>query len=328
MRKDPISWLYPPIEPHTTGMLPVGDGHVLHYEECGNPRGKPAVFLHGGPGGGIFPIGRQLFDPSRYRIIQFDQRGCGKSTPRGSVEHNTTWDLVEDLEKLRKHLGIARWLVAGNSWGSTLTLAYSETYPEAVSEIIVFGIFLCRKKEIDWFYQKGASFVFPDAFEDYVRPIPPEERDDLVAAFHRRFNSADAQVRLEAARAWALWEGTLVKLIPDPEVIKRFNDAEFALTFARIENHYFMNRSFFESDDQLLRGIDRIRHIPGLIVHGRYDMVCPADTAWDLHKAWPEAEFWMIPDAGHATAEPSKARVIVSATDRFASVWEDRQVRH
>ncbi|MGE0615349.1 MAG: prolyl aminopeptidase [Bacteriovoracia bacterium] len=321
LKQDPVSWLYPETAPYRTGRLAVGDGHEIYYEECGNPAGKPAVFLHGGPGSGIFPRHRRVFDPERYRIVLFDQRGCGQSTPRGSIEHNTTWHLVSDIEKLREHLGIERWLVFGGSWGSTLALAYAQTHPSSVTEMVMLGIFLLRKREIAWFYQDGASFLFPDAYEEYVKPIPPAERGDLLAAFHRRLGSADARERMEAAKAWTLWEGKTITLLPNPDLVKAFSADEFAATFARMETHYFMNQGFFESEDQLLRGVDKIRHVPATIIHGRYDACCPLETAWLLHKAWPEADFTIVPDAGHAFADAANARAVIKATDLYARLW-------
>lgn len=310
--------LYPPIKPHQEGYLPVSDLHTLYFEEAGNPQGKPVVFLHGGPGGGMLTVYRQFFDPARWRIILFDQRGCGKSTPHAELRENTTWDLVADIERLRSHLGIDRWTVFGGSWGSTLALAYSQTHPDRCSELILRGIFTLRQREIQWFYQSGASYLFPDAWEHYLAPIPPEERHDLVAAYYRRLTSPDAQVRLEAARAWSVWEASTSKLIQDTGLMDRFGEDEFAAAFARIECHYFINRGFFETDDQLLRQVDRIRHIPGVIVQGRYDVVCPAETAWALHRVWPEAKFILVPDAGHSITEPGVTSALVEATDAFA----------
>jgi proline iminopeptidase len=317
--KDPVSWLYPPIEPFRTGRLKVSDLHELYYEESGNPQGKPVVFLHGGPGGGTDPKQRRFFHPEQYRIILYDQRGCGQSTPYASLEANTTWDLVADLEALRGHLGIDRWQVFGGSWGSTLALAYAETHPQAVTELVLRGIFLLRKQEIDWFYQRGASVLCPDAWEGYLAPIPPEERGDLVAAYHRRLTSPDPQVRLAAARAWSRWEGSTSKLLPDPAFTDHHEEEAFALAFAAIECHYFFNRGWFSPEDQLLRDVARIRAIPGVIVQGRYDLCCPMESAWALHQAWPEADFIITPDAGHSAFEPANSRALVAATDRFAN---------
>ncbi|MFS8875930.1 prolyl aminopeptidase [Synechococcus sp. R5-13] len=312
--------LYPPIEPYDQGFLAVSSLHTLYYEQCGNPAGKPVVFLHGGPGGGIDPIYRQYFDPSRWRVVLFDQRGCGKSRPYAELRENTTWDLVADIEKLRQHLGIDRWFVFGGSWGSALALAYGQTHPQSCLGFILRGIFLLRPFELRWFYQSGAGYFFPDAWEHYLEPIPPEERDDLLAAYHRRLNDPDPQVRLRAARAWSVWEASTSKLIPSPELIERFGRGEFAEAFARIECHYFVHSGFLDPEDQLLRGVGRLRHLPAVIVQGRYDVVCPPISAWELHQAWPEAEFRMIPDAGHSITEPGIRTALLEATDRFAGL--------
>ncbi|MGC9158522.1 MAG: prolyl aminopeptidase [Terracidiphilus sp.] len=316
--KEPGTWLYPQIEPYRTGRLQVSPVHELYYEESGNPSGKPAVFLHGGPGGGSDPKQRRFFHPAKYRIICFDQRGCGKSTPYASLEANTTWELVADTEKLREHLGIERWQVFGGSWGSTLALAYAETHPERVTELVLRGIFLLRKQEIDWFYQRGASILYPDAWEPYLAHIPEAERGDLLAAYYRRLTSEDAAVRLAAAKIWSGWEGATSKLLPDPAFAGHYEEDEFALAFARIEAHYFYHKGFFETDDQLLRNAAQIRQIPGVIVQGRYDVVCPMESAWALHRAWPEAEFILTPDSGHSAFEPPNSRALVAATDKFA----------
>ena len=310
--------LYPEIDARVTGMLRVSDLHEIYFEESGNPEGKPVVFLHGGPGGGTEPKYRRFFDPERYRIVLFDQRGCGRSTPHASLIDNTTWHLVSDIEALRKHLGIKTWQVFGGSWGSTLAIAYAETHPEAVTELVLRGIFLIRKQEIDWFYQRGASAMFPDAWEHYLAPIPVSERGDLLHAFHRRLAGDDPVAQADAARAWSVWEGSTSRLFVDPKLVARFGADRFALAFARIECHYFVNKGFFEHDDQLLRDVGRIRHIPAVIVQGRYDVVCPMETAWALHRAWPEAEFIVIPDAGHSALEAGTTRALVAATDRFA----------
>ncbi|MGY4520405.1 prolyl aminopeptidase [Thermostichus sp. MS-CIW-30] len=312
--------LYPPIEPYDQGFLAVSSLHTLYYEQCGNPAGKPVVFLHGGPGGGIDPIYRQYFDPSRWRVVLFDQRGCGKSRPYAELRENTTWDLVADIEKLRQHLGIERWFVFGGSWGSALALAYGQTHPQSCLGFVLRGIFLLRPFELRWFYQSGAGYFFPDAWEHYLEPIPPEERDDLLAAYHRRLNDPDPQVRLRAARAWSVWEASTSKLIPSPELIERFGRGEFAEAFARIECHYFVHGGFLDPEDQLLRGVGRLRHLPAVIVQGRYDVVCPPISAWELHQAWPEAEFRMIPDAGHSITEPGIRTALLEATDRFAGL--------
>lgn len=309
--------LYPPIEPYNTGRLRVSDLHELYFEESGNPKGKPVLFVHGGPGSGTDPKQRRFFDPAAYRIVLFDQRGCGKSTPRASVEENTTWLLVEDMETLRRHLGIERWLVFGGSWGSTLSLAYAQKHPERVTELVLRGIFLLRQQEIRWFYQHGAHTLFPDAWEDFVAPIPPEERGNLVQAYHKRLMGEDERVRQEAARAWSIWEGRTSYLAPNADYIAHLGEDEFSLTFARIECHYFVNRAFLRGDTQLLDDVPRIRHIPGVIVQGRYDMCCPVEGAWALHKAWPEAELKIIPNAGHAAYEPGTTHALIEATDRF-----------
>lgn len=316
--KDPLTWLYPPIDCYNSGKLKVSDRHEIYYEESGNPKGKPVVFLHGGPGGGSDPKQRRFFNPDRYRIILFDQRGCGKSTPYASLDENTTWDLVSDTEKLREHLGIAKWQVFGGSWGSTLALAYAERHPESVTELVLRGIFLLRKQEIDWFYQRGASIIYPDAWEKYIGHIPERERGDLLTAYHKRLTSPDPQIRLATARIWSGWEGRTSKLIPEDEFAGHYEEDEFALAFARIEAHYFVNRGFLDSDDQLLRDVGRIRHIPGVIVQGRYDVVCPMESAWALHRAWPEAELIITPDSGHSAFEPPNSRALIAATDKFA----------
>ncbi len=311
--------LYPPLEPFATGRLKVSPVHELYYEECGNPEGQPAVFLHGGPGGGLVPAYRQFFDPERYRIVLFEQRGAGRSTPHASLEDNTTWHLVADIEQLREKLKIERWLVFGGSWGSTLALAYAQTHPARVTALVLRGIFLCRPREIRWFYQEGegASAIFPDVWEQYVTFIPPAERKDMLTAYHRRLMSDDELTRLEAAKRWSIWEGSTSKLFPDPDLIDRASDPHFALALARIECHYFVNNSFFNSDNHLVENVNKIRHIPGVIVQGRYDVVCPMMSAWELHRAWPEADLKVIPDAGHAATEPGTSSALVEATDRF-----------
>lgn len=309
--------LYPAIEPNQSGFLEVGGGHKLYFEECGNRQGKPVVFLHGGPGGGCSPQMRRFWNPHKYRIILFDQRGSGRSTPHASLENNTTWDLVDDIEILREELQIERWQVFGGSWGSTLALAYSEAHPERVTEIILRGIFMLRKKEIDWFYQYGASEVFPERWQEYLEPIPEDERDDLVSAFYKRLTSDDEKVRLRAAQAWSTWEGTTSTLLPNAELAGDFSKAKTALAMARIECHYFVNGGFME-EDQLIRNVGRIRNIPAVIVQGRYDIVCPAVSAWELARAWPEADFRIAPDAGHSAFEPGNVHELVTATDAFA----------
>ncbi len=311
--------VYPALAPYRTGRLRVSDLHELYFEESGNPDGKPVVFVHGGPGGGTEAKQRRFFDPARYRIILFDQRGCGKSTPHASLVDNTTWHLVADMEALREHLGIERWQVFGGSWGSTLSLAYSQTHPTRVTELVLRGIFLLRKLEIDWFYQHGASMLFPDAWEEYLAPIAEVERGDLLRAYHRRLTSDDAAVRQAAARAWSVWEGRTSCLAPDVDLINRSAGDAFSLAFARIECHFFVNNGFFDAGRELLepRNVARIRAIPAVIVQGRYDVVCPMASAWALHRAWPEADLRIVGDAGHAAMEPGTVHELVSATDRF-----------
>jgi proline iminopeptidase len=312
--------LYPPIEPFNEGMLPVSEIHTIHYEQAGNPEGQPVVFLHGGPGGGIIPDYRRYFDPRVYRIVLIDQRGSGLSRPHASLEQNTTWDLVEDIEKVREHLGIDSWQVFGGSWGSTLALAYAQTHPNRVRQLVLRGIFLCRPKEIRWFYQEGANWIFPDVWEQYVNVIPPEERGDMVSAYYRRLTSDDSAIRLEAARAWSVWEASTSKLRPDAKLIEDFGDPEFATAFARIECHYFMNNCFFDAENYLIDNVEKIRRIPEVIVQGRYDVVCPIASAWELHRAWPEADLRIIGDAGHSASEPGIIDALVSATDGFRGV--------
>ena len=309
--------LYPPVEPYRSGRLAVGDGHELYYEECGNPDGKPAVFLHGGPGGGVRPHYRQYFDPEAWRVILFDQRGCGRSTPWASLEANTTWHLVEDMEVLRQHLEISSWLVFGGSWGSALALAYAQTHAGHVSELVLYGIFTLRRSELRWLYQDGASHVFPDAWEDFLAPVPEAGRNDMMGSYMQLLTSGDPDREREAARAWSVWEGSILSLIPDPGRMERFAGDAFARAFARIECHYFVNGGFFSGDGQLIANIDRCRHIPAVIVQGRYDICTPARTAWDLHRAWPEAEFRLVPDAGHTALEPGNVHELVGATDGF-----------
>ena len=310
--------LYPEIAPYDTGTLAVDERHTLYYEQCGNPDGKPVVLLHGGPGGGCSTKMRRFHDPERYRIILFDQRGAGRSTPHADLVDNTTWHLVEDIEKLRVHLGVDRWQVFGGSWGSTLSLAYAQSHPARVTELVLRGIFMLRRWELEWFYQEGASRLFPEAWEHYVAAIPETERHDLISAFHRRLTSDDEGTRLAAARAWSVWEGATSFLHVDEDFAASHEDPAFALAFARIENHYFVHSGFFEVDDQLLRDAGRIADIPGVIVHGRYDVVCPVQNAWDLHKAWPKAELVITPASGHSAFEAETVDALVTATDRFA----------
>jgi proline iminopeptidase len=309
--------LYPPIEPYRHGRLKVGAGHEIYYEECGNPRGKPVLVVHGGPGGGCNPTMRRYHDPERYRIVLFDQRGCGRSLPHASLDANTTWDLVADMQLLREHLGIGCWQLFGGSWGSTLALAYAETHPALVTELIVRGIFALQRSELLWFYQEGASHIQPEAFEAYLKPIPEGERGDLIAAYHRRLTGSDQAVQMEAAQAWSIWEGTTISLLPDAARVAAFGDPHYALAFARIECHYFQNRGFFNRDDQLLANATRLRGMPGVIVHGRYDLCTPISTAWALHKQWPEADYRPVPDAGHAMSEPGIIHELVSATEKY-----------
>jgi proline iminopeptidase len=308
--------LYPPIEPFESGLLDVGDGHQVYWERCGDPRGAPAVFLHGGPGAGCSPAQRRLFDPTRYCVTLFDQRGCGRSTPHASLEANTTWDLVADIERLRTRFGYDRWVVFGGSWGSTLALAYAETHPERARALIVRGVFTATPAEIDWYYQGGAAWLFPDLWERFLAPIPEGERGELVGAYRRRLTGDDAAARLEAARAWSLWEAGTITLLPN-DLAAQFGEAGYALAFARIENHYFTHRSWLE-DDQLIRDAGRLAGIPGVIVQGRYDVATPMRAAWRLAKAWPDARLQVIADAGHAFDEPGILDALIGATDALA----------
>ena len=308
---------YPPIEPYASGMLEVGEGHSLYYERCGTPGAKPAVFLHGGPGGGISPLHRRLFDPERYDVLLFDQRGCGRSTPHAALEANTTWHLVADIERLRELAGAERWLAFGGSWGSTLALAYAETHPGRVSELVVRGIYTLTKAELDWYYQFGVSEMFPDKWIGFTAPIPEAERGDMVAAYRKRLTGEDPAIRLEAARAWSLWEAQTITLLPHAGLAASHEDGRFALAFARIENHYFTHGGWLE-EGQLIRDAGRLHAIPGTIVHGRYDMPCPARFAWALHEAWPQAEFHLVEGAGHAFSEPGILDRLIRATDLYA----------
>jgi proline iminopeptidase len=309
--------LYPEIEPFASGHLDAGDGHQVYWERVGTPGAKPAVFLHGGPGGGISPSHRRLFDPSRYDVLLFDQRGCGRSTPFAGLEANTTWHLVADIERLREMLGIERWLVFGGSWGSSLALAYAETHPGRVTELVLRGIFTLQRFELLWYYQQGASLIYPDKWEQFLAPIPPVERHDMIAAYRKRLIDPDRAVRSEAAKAWAKWEGETLTLLPDAAVSSAFYDEDFALAFARIENHYFVHQGWFR-EGQLIADAVKLKQIPGVIVQGRYDMATPATIAWSLHKAWPEAEFNLVEGAGHAYSEPGILHHLIEATDRFA----------
>ncbi|BAZ92741.1 MULTISPECIES: prolyl aminopeptidase [Thiohalobacter] len=312
-----MAGLYPDIKPYVQHTLDVDPPHVLHVEECGNPTGLPVVFLHGGPGGGCEPYHRRFFDPERYRIVLFDQRGCGRSAPHAELEGNTTHTLVADLERIRAHLGIERWVVFGGSWGSTLGLVYAQTHPERVLAMILRGIFLCRPRDIAWFYQDGAGRLFPEAWEEYLELIPPAERSDMVRAYHARLTSDDEVHRMQAAKAWALWEARASTLLPREAVIEHFGAPYTALSLARIEAHYFVNDCFLEPD-QILDRADRLRDIPGVIVHGRYDCVCPVEQAVALHRVWPQADLQIVPDAGHAASEPGIIEALVGATDSFA----------
>lgn len=306
---------FPSIEPRNKGFLKVSDIHNLYWEECGNPDGIPVVFVHGGPGGGIAPDHRRFFDPNSYRIILFDQRGSGQSTPCAELSDNTTWHLVQDMETLRHHLNIQSWVVFGGSWGSTLALTYAITHPDKVKALILRGIFLCRPSEIKWFYQEGASQIFPDVWDEYLKPIPTSERSDLVAAYYKRLTHEDSNIRLEAAKAWSKWEAATSRLYVDTNAIEEFDEPEYALSFARIECHYFINNAFFDTDNWILENVHKIKNIPCWIVQGRYDVVCPTRSAWDLHQAWPEAHLKIIPDAGHAAAEPGTRSALIEATE-------------
>ncbi len=309
--------LYPEIEPFDSGFLAVDARHKLYFEQCGNPRGKPVVMLHGGPGAGCGAKMRRFHDPAHYRIILFDQRGSGRSTPHADLVDNTTWDLIADIEKLREYLDIDRWQVFGGSWGSTLALAYAQAHPSSVTELVLRGIFMLRRWELEWFYQGGAHRLFPEAWEKYLDPIPEVERGDLISAYHRRLTSTNEATRLAAARAWATWEASASLLVPDEEMISTHEDAHFALSFSRIENHYFVHGGFFDVENQLLRDTHRLRGIPGVIVHGRYDVVCPVQNAWDLHKAWPEAELVISPSSGHSAFEAENTDALINVTDGF-----------
>ncbi len=312
--------LYPAISPYRTGFLPVSNLHTLYYEECGNPQGRPVVFLHGGPGAGLNLKQRQFFDPEFYRIILLDQRGAGQSTPVGELRQNTTWDLVSDLEKLRAHLGVERWLVFGGSWGSTLALAYAAFHREPVAGLILRGVFLCRSSEIHWFYQDGASHIYPEAWEKFLAPIPPAERQDLVQAYYRCLTSASQDQRLEAAQAWNAWESSAVYLLPSPKDEEPM-DPQHELAFARIECHYMVNRAFMPSDTYLLEHLHGLRRIPTRIVQGRYDICCPAVTAWEVKQALPQADLRLVPDAGHSSYEPGNTSELIQATDDFKALF-------
>jgi len=313
------SSLYPEIEPYNTGMLRVSDSHEIYFEECGNPEGKPVVYLHGGSGAGCRASFRRYFDPNAYRIVLFDQRGCGRSRPHASLVDNSTWHSVADIEALREHCKIDKWQVFGGSWGSTLGLAYAQTHPERVTELVVRGLFTLRRSELLWFYQDGASHVYPDFWDDYVAPIPEAERGDMIAAYYKRLTGDDKAAQVECARAWARWEFSAISLWPDPMKHADVDSDAFAVAFARIECHYFVNGGFFDYDDQIIRDLHKIKHIPCVLIQGRYDMCTPAKTAWDIHKAWPEADFRLVGDAGHAGSEPGIVHELISATDRYVA---------
>lgn len=315
--------LYPAIEPYATHRIAVDPPHTLYVEECGNRHGVPILFVHGGPGAGCEPDHRRFFDPARYRIVLFDQRGAGRSTPHASLERNTTRHLIGDIERLRTHLGIERWILFGGSWGSTLSLVYAETYPERVRGLILRGIFLCRPWEIRWFYQEGANRIFPEYWEEFVAPIPAAERRDLVGAHYIRLTGNDEAARMASAHAWSVWEGRTATLHPNPAVVGFFSDRHIALSLARIEAHYFVNDTFL-APDEILRNADRLADIPGVIVHGRYDVVCPVTNAWELKRAWSAARLEIVPDAGHSAAEPGIAAALVRATDQMGSALTAR----
>jgi len=314
--RDPLTWLYPELEPNRSGFMQVSEIHSVYWEESGNPAGRPVIFLHGGPGGGTSPKHRRYFDPRKWRIFLLDQRGCGKSTPYAEIRENTTWDLVADLERLRQLAGVDRWTVFGGSWGSTLGFAYAQAHPERVAGLILRGIFLCADWELKWFYQEGASRLFPDRFETFLEPIPEGERGDLMAAYAKRLFSDDPAVNLPAARAWSRWEGSVLTLLPDPALSASYGQDDTTLAFARLECHYFVNRAWLRPG-QLLADMAKLKDLPGIILHGRYDVVCPFQNALDLHRAWPGSELLEIPDAGHSAADPAMARALVAATDRF-----------
>lgn len=310
--------LFPEVAPFRTHHLKVSDRHTLYIEESGNPNGLPLLFLHGGPGGGFAPVHRRLFDPQKFHAVLFDQRGAGKSTPHADLEENTTWDLVADIEKIRKQLGIQQWLVFGGSWGSTLALAYAQAHPASVSGLILRGIFLCRPEEITWFYQRGCDWVYPDFWEEFVAPVPQAERHDMVAAYYRLLTHSDPAIRVRAAQAWSRWEGATCKLIPNQQVIAVFEEEEKALAMARIECHYFVNHCFFTEPNQLLKQAHRIQHIPTWIVHGRYDVVCPVKNAWELYQVLPQSKLCIVPDAGHAFDEPGILKALLQALEEYS----------
>jgi len=311
--------LYPPIDPYNEFNLKVSDLHDIHVEESGNKNGKPIIFLHGGPGGGIEPIYRQYFNPKKWRIIIFDQRGCGKSTPHAELRENTTWDLVDDIEKIRKYLNIDKWVVFGGSWGSTLSMSYAIKHASKCKALILRGIFMIRKKEINWFYQEGASYIYPDAWEKYLEPIPEDERHDIVSSYYEKLTSPNDKIRLNAAKAWSIWEASTSKLFPN-DSLHQFDDLKVAEAFSRIECHYFINKGFFESDSWILDNVKKISHIPTVIVQGRYDVVCPPISAWELHKKLPNADFHFIQVAGHSMTEDGIALKLVEYTEKYSDL--------
>jgi len=313
-----VKSLYPHIEPFEVNFLEIDD-HKIYYELSGNPNGKPAIFVHGGPGGGGSTEVRRFFNPELYKIIVFDQRGCGRSKPHASLKDNTTWHLVSDMERIREKLGIEQWLVFGGSWGSTLSLAYAQAHPTRVSELVLRGIFMLRKKELDWFYQEGASKIFPEPWQEFLQPIEDDKRDNLMDAYREIFYGDDQEKKLKAAVAWSKWEAATSSLLISKSRVDEFQNPEFALAFAMIENHYFVNKGFFEDENQLLKNLDAIRHIPAVIVQGRYDIVCPMESAWELASKWPEAEFIVTPNSGHSAFEKENIAALVDATDKFAS---------
>ena len=308
--------LFPAIEPYDTGFLKKGK-HKIYYEQCGNPKGKPAIFLHGGPGGGCGSLSRRFFNPKKYRIILFDQRGCGKSKPHTCLEDNTTWHLIEDIESIREILDIKKWLVFGGSLGSTLALAYAQKHPKNVSQLVLRGIFMLRQKELQWFYQYGASEMYPEAWQGFLKEIPENERDNLIEAYRKIFYGDDEEKKLSAAKAWSKWEASCSFINYNPDAVKDSLNAEFALAFALIENHYFINKGFLDNENQLLENIDIIRNIPAVIIQGRYDVVCPPTTAYELHSKWPESELVIAPFSGHSAFEKEITHELIKATNKF-----------
>lgn len=312
--------LYPEIKPYNEFDLEVSDLHTIHVEESGNDKGQPVIFIHGGPGGGIEPVYRRYFNPEKWRIIIFDQRGCGKSTPHAELRENTTWDLVNDIEKIRSYLEIPAWVVFGGSWGSTLSMSYAIMHSDRCKALILRGIFMLREKEIRWFYQEGCSYIYPDAWERYLQPIPEDERDNLVNAYYKKLTSSDHDERIQAAKAWSIWEASTSKLYQNQGSLHHFEDSKVADAFARIECHYFINKGFFEKETWILDNIDKIRNIPSVIIQGRYDVVCPMISAWDLHSVWPEADFHIIQDAGHSMTEPGIRSKLIEYTEAYSSL--------